>query len=609
LKSIPEIHNLLRLGKSPVAAPSLTLRAALLADTASQILTGALRGMAHFRGVALDLYEGEYDQIDLQVLNPQSDLYGAKPETVILYPSIEKLAAHHAAASPIERSELASSFLARIVALHNALSAQGCQTICFNLADPGDGIFGNFANKVPASLTYQARVVNYELMRLAESNMDFHVYDLAHLQADLGRGAVSDPKIYTSARMALTPDAIRLAVRDLVSMMLVGKGGGVKCVILDLDNTLWGGVIGDDGLDRIQIGDLGLGMAFSRFQSWIKQLKDRGLVLAVCSKNEDSNAREPFLKHPDMVLRLEDIAVFTANWKDKATNIRAIREIVEVDFSAMVFLDDNPAERALVRESFPTMWVPELPADPSEYVSYLQGLNLFETASYTAQDGQRTQSYQAEVQRRSEREKFVDEADFLGSLEMRASIQAFSRFQYPRIAQLTQRSNQFNLRTVRYTEKQIEAIAESKEKRTLAVELRDRFGDYGLISVVILDRRKGEYFVDTWIMSCRVLGRGVENLVLNTMAAAAREDGVGRIIGEYLPTAKNGMVKEHYPKLGFAIERENRWFLDVASFSERTIHIKQTETEQNSSSWGNLGADVAALSTLRVRALELTMES
>jgi FkbH-like protein len=323
-------------------------------------------------------------------------------------------------------------------------------------------------------------------------------------------------------------------------------------------------------------------MAFTRFQSWIKQLKDRGLVLTVCSKNEDANAREPFLKHPDMVLRLEDIAVFMANWKDKATNIRAIREIVEVDFSAMVFLDDNPAERALVRESFPTMSVPELPADPSEYVSFLQGLNLFETASYTAQDGQRTKSYQAEVQRRSEREKFVDEADFLRSLQMSASVQTFSPFQYPRIAQLTQRSNQFNLRTVRYTEKQIEAVAESKEKRTIAVELRDRFGDYGLISVIILERRKAEYFVDTWIMSCRVLGRGVESLVLNAIVAAAEADRIGRVVGEYLPSAKNGMVKDHYAKLGFARELDNRWFLDVASFSERTIQIKQNETEHQS---------------------------
>jgi FkbH-like protein len=367
-------------------------------------------------------------------------------------------------------------------------------------------------------------------------------------------------------------------------MRLVGRGGGVKCVILDLDNTLWGGVIGDDGLDRIQIGELGLGMAFSRFQGWIKQLKDRGIVLAVCSKNEDAIAREPFLKHPDMVLHLQDIAVFIANWKDKATNIRAIREIVDVDFSAMVFLDDNPAERALVRESFPTMSVPEMPADPCEYVSFLQGLNLFETSSYTTQDGQRTQSYQAEVQRRSEREKFVDEAEFLRSLEMRASIQAFSRFHYPRIAQLTQRSNQFNLRTVRYTEKQIKAVAESADKRTFAVELRDRFGEYGLISVIILERREDDYFVDTWIMSCRVLGRGVENLVLNTIVATARENRIGRIIGEYLPTAKNGMVKEHYPKLGFAAAGENRWFLDVASFSEITIQIKQHEIEQNSHS-------------------------
>lgn len=579
----PDIHRLLGLAKSKPTAPRLTLRVALLSDSATQILAGALRGMAHFREVDLDLYQGEYDQIDLQVLNPHSELHAARPETVILYFSAEKFSAQHAATPLGERSKLADIFVSRVRELHSRLSVAGCQTICFNLADPGDGVFGHYGNKVSGSLTTQLRRVNGELVRLAESLEDFHLYDLARLQVDLGRAAFADPKIYVSTKMALSPDASRLVARDLVSMMLASKGGGAKCVILDLDNTLWGGVIGDDGLERIQIGDLGLGLAFSRFQAWIKQLQERGIALAVCSKNDEANAREPFLKHPEMVLRMEDIAVFVANWNDKASNIRKIREIIDVDFSAIVFLDDNPAERALVRESFPTMSVPELPPDPCEYVSFLQGLNLFETASYTPQDAQRTHSYQAEVQRRSEREKFVDEAGFLRNLQMQASIGPFTPFQYPRVAQLTQRSNQFNLRTVRYTEKQIESLAHSQQHLTLAVQLGDRFGDYGLISVVILERQGDAYFIDTWLMSCRVLGRGVENLILNTIVANASAAGVSRIIGEYQPTAKNGMVKELYPRLGFSADEPCQWVLSTAEYVERPTYISVADNHTETS--------------------------
>jgi FkbH-like protein len=315
------------------------------------------------------------------------------------------------------------------------------------------------------------------------------------------------------------------------------------------------------------------------FQSWLKQLRDRGIVLAVCSKNDDANAREPFLTHPDMVLRLDDIAVFMANWDDKATNIRRIKSIIEIDYGAMMFLDDNPAERQLVRESFPTMLVPDLPEDPSEYVSFLVGLNPCETASYTPQDAQRTSEYQVEAQRHTEREKFVDLADFLRSLEMRALVQPFLPFNIPRVAQLTQRSNQFNLRTVRYSEKQIAEIANSATHVAMSFELKDRFGESGLISVIILEIQGEDFFVDTWLMSCRVLGRGMEQFVLNTIVKKAREHGLKRVRCEYVPTPKNGIVKEHYPKLGFAPDGENRWVLDVESYLERPVHIAPEEVK------------------------------
>jgi FkbH-like protein len=572
VSDLPDITALLKLAKQPLPNPALTLRAGLLADSASQLLAGTLRGCARHLGFNLDLFEGEFDQIEMAVVDPASALHAFHPDAVIIYLAAEKIAVKFGACSVAERGAFAEEFAKRARGLHRALSGRGVQTIFFNLADPGDEVFGNHGNKVSWALRTQLRLCNLELSRLAREAGDFHVFDLAALQSSAGRAALFDPKLYFTSKFALAPGILPVVARDLVKMLAAPKGVFLKCVILDLDNTLWGGVVAEDGLDRIQLGDLGLGPAFTAFQSWLKQLRDRGIVLAVCSKNDDANAREPFLKHPDMLLRLEDIAVFVANWDDKASNIRRIKGIIEIDYGSMMFVDDNPAERQLVRESFPTMLVPELPEDPSEYVPFLASLNPFETATYTSQDAHRTIEYQTEALRHAEREKFVDLGAFLRSLEMSMVVRPFLPFNFPRVAQLTQRSNQFNLRTVRYTEQQIASLADSSTHVTLTFEMKDRFGDNGLISVVILEVKGEALFVDTWLMSCRVLGRGVEQFVLNTVVQAARERGIRRIVGEYLPTSKNGMVRDHYAKLDFSADG-GRWILETAGYADRTAQI------------------------------------
>lgn len=578
---MPELTTLLKLARQTPADKFPKLRAALLADTSSQLLAVALHGYARHAGFTLELFEAEFDQIEGLAFDPSSELHVFRPDTVIIYLAAERMRVKFGTCSVAERGEFAARFAERARTLHARLAEAGCQTLFFNLADPGDAVFGNYGNKVGWALQNQIRLCNLELARLASDAPDFHVFDLAALQAELGRNALFDPKLYFTSKFALAPGALPLVARNVVQMLAARKGSFLKCVILDLDNTLWGGVVGDDGLERIQIGDLGLGPAFSAFQSWLKQLRDRGIVLAVCSKNDEANAREPFLRHPDMILRLEDIAVFMANWEDKAGNIRRIKSIVDVDYSAMMFLDDNPAERQLVRESFPTMQVPELPADPSEYVTFLTALNPFETANYTAQDAQRTGEYQTEAKRHAEREKFVNLADFLQSLEMQATVQPFLPFNFPRVAQLTQRSNQFNLRTIRYTESDIAKMATSAANVTLAFSLKDRFGDNGLISVVILEKQGDAFFVDTWLMSCRVLGRGMEQFVLNTIVARAREEKMKQVIGEYLPTPKNKMVEDHYRKMGFNPAGENRWVLETNAYTERETHIMLDKTAES----------------------------
>ncbi|KAB6220095.1 HAD-IIIC family phosphatase, partial [Bacteroides xylanisolvens] len=377
--------------------------------------------------------------------------------------------------------------------------------------------------------------------------------------------------VYVNTEMLLSLDALPYVASRTVDIIAAVEGKFKKCLILDLDNTVWGGIVGDDGWENIQVGHgLGIGKAFSEFQQWVKKLKKRGIIIAVCSKNDEKKAKEPFEKNPEMVLKLDDIAVFVANWENKANNIHTIQSILNISFDSMVFLDDNPFERNMVRENVAGVTVPELPEDPSDYLEFLYSQNLFETASYSEDDKERTKQYQVEAKRVSMQKSFTNDADFLKSLDMVSVVKGFDKFNIPRVAQLSQRSNQFNLRTVRYTDAEIFAIEKNDNYVTFSFTLKDKFGDNGLICVIILNKKNTEtLFVDTWFMSCRVLKRGMENFALNTIVEWAKINGFKKIVGEYLPTAKNAMVEQHYPNLGFTkIEggETMQYVLDVNSY-------------------------------------------
>jgi FkbH-like protein len=414
-------------------------------------------------------------------------------------------------------------------------------------------------------------------MRLTQQYPNLYLCDIASLQNKYGRDWMFDSSVYVSTEMVLSLDALPHVASRTMDIVCSIEGKFKKCLILDLDNTVWGGVVGDDGWEGIQVGHgLGIGKAFTEFQQWVRKLKNRGVIIAVCSKNDEDKAKEPFEKNPEMVLKLEDIAVFVANWENKADNIRTIQQILNIGFDSMVFLDDNPFERNMVRQNIPGICVPELPEDPGDYLEYLYSLNLFETASYSSGDKDRTRQYQIEAKRVQAAQHFTNEADFLKSLEMVSVVEGFTAFNTPRVAQLSQRSNQFNLRTVRYTEADIKALAVDPNVIDLSFTLEDKYGDNGLIAVVIMKPQdKGTLFVDTWFMSCRVLKRGMENFTLNTMVERARQNGYKRIVGEYIPTQKNGMVKEHYPNLGFNQTGENRYTLDVDAYQPRECYIKE----------------------------------
>ena len=529
------------------------IKIALLGDTATQLLTTALRGMAVTRGYKTEFFEAEYSQVERQLLDQTSDLYQFDAEFIVIFQSTHKLGEHHSMLNVEQQATLADERISFLASVCENPALAGKKIIYFNYPEIGDTVFGSYANKVDSSFTFQVRKLNYELMRLSQQYQNLFICDLAELQNKFGRDKMFAPNTYANTEMVLRMDVLPYVASRVMDIVCAVKGHFKKCLILDLDNTVWGGVIGDDGMEGIQLGHgLGIGKMFTEFQMWVKKLKQRGIIICIASKNNEETAKEPFEKHPDMVLKLDDIAVFQANWETKVDNIRTIQSILNIGFDSMVFLDDNPFERNIVRENIPGITVPELPEYPENYLEYLYSLNLFETASYSNLDKDRTKQYQVEAQRVSLSKTFTNEADFLKSLNMVSVVSGFTKFNIPRVAQLSQRSNQFNLRTVRYTDADIEALANDPNVIDLSFTLEDKFGDNGLIAVVIMKPLDKEtLFVDTWFMSCRVLKRGMENFTLNTMVEKAKAAGYKKIIGEYLPTPKNKMVENHYSGLGF----------------------------------------------------------
>jgi len=436
-----------------------------------------------------------------------------------------------------------------------------------------DSVFGNYAAKTASSFIYQLRKANLLLMEFCQSAGDLFICDLAGLQSEVGRKSVFDPKMYASADMVYNLDFLPLMAKHITDIVLSITGSFKKCLILDLDNTTWGGIIGDDGMEGIELGHLGSGKIFTELQLWAKQLKHRGIILCICSKNTEGIAQEPFLSHPDMVLRMDDIAVFVANWETKVDNIRYIQSVLNVGFDTMVFIDDNAFEREMVKSAIPEITVPDLPEDPADYLPYLRSLNLFETASFTEEDTLRTQQYREEARRNILQQTFTNENDFLASLQMVSEVKAFDEFTMPRVAQLSQRSNQFNLRTIRYTEDELKQLAAAPGVYTMSLTLEDRFGDHGLIGIVILRKQDDKtLFIDSWIMSCRVLKRGMENFTLNCIMELARAGNFETVAGEYIPTKKNGIVRDHYASLDFA-PLNDKWVAGVANYEKRPTFI------------------------------------
>ncbi len=559
-----------------------SVRIALLGDTPTQLLAQVIDGSCALSGINAEVWEADFNQIDLQTLNPHSALYEFNPDYVILFHSSEKLK-HKFYQTPLEKRSSFSQIQLEYckTSIEAILKYSTARVLFYNFYEVDDSIYGNYASKTAYAFLPHLRKLNVALQDWVRSIDSVYLLDVASDYHRLGKSFCFAPNIYVQSGFVWSLDFLPFAAKRVSEVISALKGNFKKCLILDLDDTIWGGTVGDDGWQNLQLGDLGIGKAFTELQYWIKELQQRGIIICVCSKNDEVTAREVFEKHPDMILSMQDVSVFIANWENKADNIRSIRDILNIGFDSMVFIDNSAFERNLVRTELPEVCVPELPEDPAEYLLFLQSLNLFETTSLSDTDSNRTQQYREEALRQSEIKHFTNVDDYLKSLEMYCNVSGFDDYNIPRVAQLTQRSNQFNLRTVRYTEADIRRMAGDKNYICLAFTLTDKFGDYGLISVAILKRlHNDEYFIDTWLMSCRVLKRGVEQFVMNTLVNKVSELGATRISAEYLPSGKNKMVETLLHTMQFKLQ-DNTYRLTLIDYIPYVNYIKQALLANN----------------------------
>ncbi len=559
----------------------LSLKIALVASSTIDHFADVLRYWLFNVGIVAEIYVAPFDMIVQTVLDETSELYAFRPDIVWLFTSHRDVRASVSAGASRETVNAAVSEAVNFwVELWQVLLERLSCIVMQNNADiPAEDAFGNMSGTAPWGGRSVLRQYNHELGAAAPAGVV--IFDLDHVAALYGKRQWFETRYWFHSKHAFNLDASGLIASQAARLIAAAKGQAKKCLVLDLDNTLWGGVIGDDGLDGIKLGMKADGEAFVAFQAFARALKERGIVLAVCSKNEDANAREVFERHPDMQLRLDDIAVFRANWNNKVDNLRDIAATLNLGLDSLVFVDDNPAEREIVRQFLPMVEVPELPEDPAFYVAALAGGAYFEAVSFSDEDRERARMYQENARRSELQMSFKDTASYLTSLAMIGGVGELDSFHLARMAQLINKSNQFHLTTTRYPEAELQAMARRPDHVVRYFKLRDRFGDNGLISVVILRQEQDTLVVDTWVMSCRVLARSMEEFILDEIIGIARARNCGAILGTYRPTAKNKLVSGLYERLGFEKAGDDggvtSWRLAVVPGCERTTYVRTME--------------------------------
>lgn len=557
--------------KNELALEKLTpFRLGILSNSTLDFIVPAIEASALRHGIALECIKADYGQVLQEALSADSVINRAKPDAVLVAVDLRYLPIRAVAGSKEASSVAVTEALEHLHGIRDGIrNNSGALTIFQTFAPLPEGLFGSFDRVLPGAPRQVIDAINSGLAESIYGTEDVLV-DVAAIAETVGLAEWHSPGQWNLAKLPFADDMVPLYADHVARVIGALRGKSRRCLILDLDNTVWGGVIGDDGLEGIKVaqGDA-TGEAHLAVQRMALALRERGVVLAVSSKNNDDVARKPFREHPEMLLKEDHLAVFQANWNDKATNIKAIAEELSLGLDAMVFLDDNPVERGLVRQILPQVAVPELPEDPALYARTLAAAGYFESVTFSSEDLKRAEYYQDNARRVTLQKQAGDVDAYLASLNMEITFQPFDKTGRARITQLINKSNQYNLTTRRYTEAEVADAENDAHCFTLQVRLADTFGDNGMISVVICrEAQPRTWEIDTWLMSCRVLGRRVQETVLQEILQHAKARGIKTLIGVYKPSDRNQMVEQHYPLLGFqpvnqAADGSTTWELEV----------------------------------------------
>ena len=561
------------------------LRLALLATSTVDHFIDILKFWLAKQGFRVEVFSSPFNTIHQTVLNSKSALYDFAPEFIWIFNNYRDVKLSVPFGANSNECDVATDIaIKEFVELWDVIQKQSsCHILQNNIDLPNSRIFGNLEGSVGWSQTNLLRKFNLSLA--LSSRPGVTIFDMDYLSSLFGKNDWHDNRYWHYSKHAFSFDACGLLASQAGSLIAAGKGGAKKCLILDLDNTLWGGVIGDDGLNGIQLGHGAEGEAFLEFQKYLLALKKRGILLSICSKNEEDIACDVFLNHPDMLIQLDDIAVFKANWENKPDNIRDIASTLNIGLDSMVFIDDNPFERQLVRKTLPEVTVLDLPDDPTSFIGAIERGAFFESLAFSNEDSNRNQLYKQNSIRSEHQKQFVNLNEFLSDLEMESEVGQVNEQNLSRFTQLINKSNQFHLTTTRYTEAQVQSMINDEMTILRCFYLKDRFGDNGLISSLIIKLNPEFFYIDTWVMSCRVFSRGMEELICSEIISMAKWAKSNSIRGKYIPSKKNKVVSSLYKRLGFKLAKEEAggtsyWELNMKEPLPKFSHtIKRIESK------------------------------
>jgi FkbH-like protein len=559
--------------------PSSTINIAILGGSTTDEIKNILELFLLKNGFLANFYQSEYNKFYEDAIFENEILSAFKPDIILIHTSVVNITRFPRFDEQIDEiNHLLSTEVNKFKAIWSSLSKYNCAIIQNNFDFPLNRSLGSLDSYDIHGKTLFINKLNLEFSKYANEIKNLYLNDINYLSASIGIQKWFDRNLWHSAKYALSFDSIPSYANQVASIVNAIIGNVKKCLVLDLDNTCWGGIIGDDSLDGISLGnETAQGESFMYFQQYAKELKDRGVILAVSSKNEHDLAKEGFT-HPDSVLKFEDFTIFKANWEPKSENIKSIASEINIGLDSLVFIDDNSVEREIVSSQLPMVNVPNVGNDVMNFVDHIEKNGFFEIVTLSNDDVNRNKFYQENNVRVAEQSLFDSYDDFLHSLNMVAEIKSFSSLYVDRITQLINKTNQFNLTTKRYTIGEVEAVRSSDNYIKIYGKLADKFGDNGLISILVGEVKELSCHIDLWLMSCRVLKRNMELAMLDSLVEACKDLGIKDIFGYYYRTPKNNMVAKFYEVMGFKLIESNGddtvWKLNLTNYEKKNKVIK-----------------------------------